>query len=197
MAKRQGSKQENLQLAARVATAAVLWHHTPGPKPSISYVANDVHGPEQIPDATVVRSLLMERFRVPEESLLIRIKANCTLLEVRVVRALSRIHSLGPGRIVALTHIYHAGRAQCYFNEVLPRVSVIPVEPNLLAHVANRYGATDLITEVTELVEQAGPDRMDLARERAVEWLLNRIHVLDPRGRVERGLAHILRPAPG
>ena len=194
VAKRQGSKKENLQLAARVATAAVLWHCAPGPKPIISYVANDVHGPEKKPDAHVVRRLLTERFRVPEDRLYIRIKANCTLLEVRKVCALNKIH--GPGRIAALTHTYHAGRAQRYFNEVLPNVSVLSVGPDLLDHISNRYGRTGFFHEAIDMVKKARPDRRDLARERVVEWMLNRIHTLDPRGRLERSLADRLRPVP-
>ena len=194
MAKRQGSKKGNRQLAARVATAAVLWHCAPGSKPTISYVANDVHGPEKKPDAHVVRRLLAERFRVPEDALHIRIKANCTLLEVRMVRTLSRVHGLG--RIAALTHMYHAGRAQRYFNEVLPNVSVFPVVPELLNHASNRFGKPVFFHEALDIVRKAPPDRMDLAREHLVECTLNRIHTLDPRGLLERSLADRLRPAP-
>jgi uncharacterized SAM-binding protein YcdF (DUF218 family) len=191
VAKRQGSKLENRQLIARAAMAAALWHFAPEPKPRISYVASDVHGPDRTPDAELVRSLLTDRFHVPASSLLLRTRANCTFLEVRRVRALSR--AAGLEHILALTHAYHARRVQRYFNEVMDGVTVLPVDFEGIDGVLRASVQPVLFHEVRKLVERARPDPLDLARESVVEWLLSGFHSLDPRGRLERRLADLLR----
>jgi len=191
--KRQGSKPENSQLVARTAMAAALWHLIPEPKPRISYVASDVHGPDHESDAGFVRSALVSRFEVPEGRLLVRPRTNCTFLEVRRVRALSRAYDLG--RIVALTHSYHARRTQMYFDEVLDGVTVMPVDLQGLTSVLKKSLKASLFHEVSMLIERSRPNQWDLAREKVVEWLLSRLHRLDPHGRIERRLAARLRPA--
>ena len=88
LGKRQGTKKENKQLWGRVAMAAALWHSAPRPKPYIIFVAADVHGPQRTPDVEIVRHLLVEKFEIPLDFLILRQRANCTLVEVRQGRVL-------------------------------------------------------------------------------------------------------------
>jgi len=194
VAKRQGSKRENRQLVARVAMAAALWHYAPNPKPWVTYVASDVHGPDCAPDSELVRSLLTGRFEVPPACQLLRSKANCTFLEVRWVRALARAR--GFRRIVALTHSYHVARAQRYFDEALPGVTVLPVDLRGLALTFRSPGQPKFYREIPLLVRQAQPGLPDLLRELVVEGLLRGLHALDPRGGLERRMADRVRPGP-
>ena len=170
-----------------------MWHHTPDPKPLILYVASDSHGQPKVPDAQVVRSLLIEGFGIPVDSLLLREKSDCTFVEVRMVRVLAR--GRGFDRILAVTHPYHARRAQRYLEEVLPDVCVVPVSIESLTKLTPPRQPTAPLYEFRPMIEISEPGRWQLAREHIVEGLLNRIHLLDPRGRLERRLARILRKA--
>jgi hypothetical protein len=105
MGKRQGTKKENKQLWGRVAMAAALWYSAPQPKPYIIFTASDVHGPQRMPDVQAVKQLLVEKFEIPLEFLILRRRANCTVLEVRQARVLSRAYGLT--QIFVLTHLYH------------------------------------------------------------------------------------------
>lgn len=192
MGKRQGTKKENKQLWGRVAMAAALWYSAPQPKPYLLFVAIDTHGPQHTPDAKVVKSMLIEKFGIPGDFIILREKTNCTLLEVRAARVLSRVYDLS--NIFAITHLYHAPRTQRYMNEVLPKASVIPVHPDVLDEIAFPEEADDLLTEIQTLIEDSLPTQLDLIREHGIEWLLNHAHTLDSRGRFERRLAKILRP---
>ena len=116
MGKAEAAAPATRQLAARTGVAAALWHAAPEPKPTILYVATDVHAAEGQPDIRVVRQALTQRYGVAEECLLIRPWSNCTLIEVRGVRVLCRAHGLR--RVVALTHPYHVRRVARYFSEV-------------------------------------------------------------------------------
>jgi hypothetical protein len=140
----------------------------------------------------VVKSLLVDRFHIPADYVIIRQLTNCTLLEVRVVRILRRMYKLA--HIFALTHLYHAARAQRYLNEVLTDASVIPVHPDILDEIQFPTEATALWLEVCALVRDSQPGRMDTLREHIIEWLLDKAHSLDRRGRFERRLARLLRP---
>ena len=193
MAKRQAGRVQNKPLLGRIALAAALWHHTPDPKPLILYVASDSHGQPQVADAQIVRSLLTEGLGIPVDSLLLREKSNCTLVEVRMVRVLARTH--GFDRILAVTHPYHARRAQQYFEEVLPDVCVVPVSVESLTRLSPPRQPSDLLHQLRPMIEISQPGRWQSVREHIVEGLLNRIHPLDPRGRLERRLARILRKA--
>jgi len=193
MGKRQGTKKENKQLWGRVAMAAALWYSAPQPKPYLLFVAYDSHGPQHISDAQVVKSLLIEKFGIPGDFIILREKTNCTLLEVRAVRVLSRVYNLS--NIFAVTHLYHAPRVQCYMNEVLPQASVIPVHLDVLDEIVFPEEADDLLNEIQMLIADSLPTRLDLIREHGIEWLLNQAHTLDSRGRIERRLAKILRPS--
>ena len=193
MGKRQGTKKEHRQLWGRVALAATLWYSAPKPKPYLLYVASDVHGPLLTPDAQVVKTMLVDRFGIPADFVMTRQLTNCTLLEVRAARVLKRAYHLA--HIFALTHLYHAARAQRYLDEVLPaQASVIPVHPDILNEITFPAEAEELFNELRTLIEVSLPGRFDAAREYAIEWLLNQAHTLDPRGRFERRLARLLRP---
>lgn len=192
MGKRQGTKKENKQLWGRVAMAAALWYSAPQPKPYLLFVAFDSHSSKHIPDAQVVNSMLLKKFGVPGDFIILRQKTNCTLLEVRAVRALSRAYNLS--NIFAVTHLYHAPRTQRYINEVLPNASVIPVHPDVLDEITFPVEAYGLLSEIKRIIEDSLPTRLDLIREHVIEWLLNWAHTLDSRGRFERRLARILRP---
>ena len=192
MGKRQVTKKENTQLWGRAAMAAALWHSAPQPKPYLLFVAFDTHGPHHIPDAEVVKSLLIKKFGVPADFIILREKTNCTLLEVRAARVLSRVYGLS--NIFAVTHLYHAPRTQRYINEVLLNAPVIPVHPDVLDEIAFPDDADDLLNEIQTLIADSLPTRLDLIREHIIEWLLNHAHSLDSRGRIERRLARILRP---
>lgn len=192
MGKRQGTKKENEQLWGRVALAAALWYSAPHPKPYLIFVASDVHGPKLTPDAQVVKTMLMERFHIPGDYVITRQVSNCTLLEVRMVRVLCRTYGLA--HIFALTHLYHAARAQRYLNEVLPDASVIPVHPAILDEIQFPLEITALWLDIRALVKESQPGWFDNLREYIVEWLLNQAHTLDRRGRYERRLARLLRP---
>lgn len=192
MGKRQGTKRHNRQLRGRAALVAALWHSAPAPKPYIVFVAADVHGPQHTPDVEVVRSLLVERFDIPADFLILRRRSNCTLLEVRAVRALARAYRLT--HIFAVTHLYHAPRTQRYFNEVFPNASVIPVHSDILNEIIFPEVYTDLLPELIALIDESQPSRLDSGREHLIEGLLGLAHWLDPRGRWERRLAKILRP---
>lgn len=192
MGKRQGTKKENKQLWGRVAMAAALWYSAPTPKPYLIFVASDVHGPKLTPDAQVVKRMLIERFHIPGDYVITRQLTNCTLLEARAARMLCRVYGLS--HIFALTHLYHAARAQRYLNEVLPDASVIPVHLDILDEIQFPLEATALWLDMRAMIKESQPGRLDVLREYIIEWLLNQAHTLDPRGRYERRLAHILRP---
>lgn len=192
MGKRQGTKLENKQLWGRVALAAALWYSAPHPKPYLIFVASDIHGPRLTPDAQAVKKMLVERFHIPGDYVITRQLTNCTLLEVRMVRVLRRTYGLA--HIFALTHLYHAARAQRYLNEVLPDASVIPVHPAILDEIQFPLEATALWLDIQALVKESQPGRWDTLRETMIEWLLNQAHTLDRRGRFERRLARLLRP---
>lgn len=193
MGKRQGTKKENKQLWGRVAMAALLWYSAPVPKPYIVFVASDIHGLQLIPDAQVVKRMLIEQFHIPADFVITRQRTNCTLLEVRSMKAIKRAYHIS--HVFALTHLYHAARAQRYLNEVLHEdASVIPVHPEILAEINVPEEATDLYSELHRLIVASQPGRWDSLREYGVEWLLNLAHTLDRRGRFERRLARLLRP---
>ncbi len=193
MGKRQGTKKENKQLWGRAAMAAALWYSAPVPKPYLIFVASDIHGPNLTPDAQVVKRLLVERFKIPADFIITRQLTHCTLLEVRAARMLKRVYRIS--HLFALTHLYHAHRAQRYLNEVMPGdASVIPVHPEILAEVVIPDEAAEFYEELRQMIEDSQPGRLDLLREYVVEWLLNLAHTIDKRGRFERRLARILRP---
>jgi hypothetical protein len=192
MGKRQGTKKENKQLWGRAALAAALWYSAPQPKPYLMFVAADVHGPGRTPDATAVKNVLVQRFEIPADYVILRPKSNCTLLEVRATRVLSR--SFGLANIFAVTHLYHATRAQRYMNEVLRDTSVIPVHPDILDELVVPAEVEDLFADIRSIVHNSTPGRLDLVREQLIEWALGLAHTVDPVGRLERTLAKILRP---
>lgn len=192
MGKRQGTKKENKQLWGRVAMAAALWYSAPYPKPYIIFVAFDVHGPQRVPDAVAVKSMLIETFRIPGDFLIMRQKTNCTLLEVRAVRVIAKNYNLAT--IFAVTHLYHAPRTQRYINEVLSEASVIPVHPEILQEITFPAEADDLLPQIHKMITDSQPKGLDLIREQIIERLLGYAHTIDHRGRVERYLARILRP---
>jgi hypothetical protein len=192
MGKRQGTKKENKQLRGRAAMAAALWYSAPQPKPYLIFVASDIHGPNRTPDAEVVKYLLTEGFGIPADFLIFRQKTNCTLLEVRAAKAISRVYRLS--HIFAVTHLYHAPRTQRYINEVLKDASVIPVHLDILEEIAFPAEAQDLLKELQAIIEASLPNSLDVLREHLIEWFLERAHGLDRRGRFERHLARILRP---
>jgi hypothetical protein len=192
MGKRQGTKRENKQLRGRVALAAALWYSAPQPKPYLIFVASDVHGPKLTPDAQVVKTMLLERFHIPGDYVITRQVTNCTLLEVRMARVLRRIYGLA--HIFALTHLYHAARAQRYLDEVLPDASVIPVHPAILDEIQFPLETATLWLDIRASVKESQPGWLDNLREHIIEWLLNQAHTLDQHGRYERRLARLLRP---
>ena len=192
MGKRQGTKKDNKQLWGRTAMATALWYSAPQPKPYLIFVASDIHGPDNTPDADAVKSMLIDKFNIPADYLILRQKTNCTLLEVRAAQAISRAYELA--NIFAVTHLYHAPRSQRYFYEVLPNASVIPVHPDILDEITFPPEASDLLEEIKLFVLNSMPGKVDSIREHIVEWLLNHAHTLDPRGRVERRLAKLIRP---
>jgi hypothetical protein len=192
MGKRQGTKKENKQLRGRVALAAALWYSAPDPKPYLLFVASDTHGPTHTPDAKVVKKMLVDQFGISADFVMLRPVSNCTLLEVRATRVLSRFYGLS--HIFALTHLYHALRAQRYLSELLPEAAVIPVHPDILNEIVFPLEYTDLLLEIEALVVASQPSKLDIIREMIIEWLLSRAHSLDPRGKFERWLARRLRP---
>jgi hypothetical protein len=191
MGKTQGTKSENKQLRARVALAAALWHAAEDPKPYLLFVAADVHGPLRTLDARVVESTLIGEFKVPDHRVLARPRSNCTLIEVRAARVLSRIH--GFDHIVAVTHPYHAPRVRRYLDEVLPSTAVVAVHPEVLDELVLPTGCSELFRDLRAMIRDSMPVRADLLREWIVEWLVTLLHTLDPRGRLERRLAKLLR----
>lgn len=56
------------------------------------------------------------------------------MIEVRAVRTINRVYNFA--RVFAITHLYHAYRAQVYFNEVLPNALVMPAHPEILNEIA-------------------------------------------------------------
>ena len=192
MGKRQGTKKENKQLWGRTAMAAALWYSAPQPKPYLIFVASDIHGSKNTPDADAVKSMLIDKFNIPADYQILRQKTNCTLLEVRAVHAISRAYNLAD--IFAVTHLYHAPRSQQYFYEVLPNASIIPVHLDILDEITFPLEATDLLEEIKQLVANSMPSKVDLIREYFIEWILSLAHTLDTRGWVERRLAKLIRP---
>jgi hypothetical protein len=124
--------------------------------------------------------------------LILRQTANCTLLEVRAARVLARTYGLK--HIFAVTHPYHAPRAQRYLNEILSNAAVIPVHVDVLTEVTFPVELAGLWQEIQTLIKHSMPGPLDMAREHFIEWLLNQAHTFDPRGRFERRLSRILRP---
>lgn len=191
VSKRQGTKPENLQLHARVALAAALWHSRRDPRLPIFHVAADTHGPRRIHDGVVVRALLADRYRVPAAAIHLRRWSLCTVVEVRAMRVLARRHRLG--RILAVTHGYHAPRVASYLAEAGLPATVVAADASALGVLEAPPGSADLWAEIRRVLDRARPRGLDLARERAVEAALTALHRLDPRGRVERWLARRLR----
>ena len=175
-----------------MALAAALWYSAPEPKPYLIFVASDLHGPARTPDALVVKKMLVEQFGIPADFVMLRPVANCTLIEVRAIRALGRVYKLA--HIFVLTHLYHAPRAQRYLSEVMPNASVIPVHPDILAEIQFPPEQADLLPELQALIEDSQPGLPDAGREYIIEWLLTLAHTVDRRGRFERRLARLLRP---
>lgn len=192
MGKRQGTKKENKQLYGRITLAAALWYSAPQPKPYLMFVASDIHGPRQTPDTSLVKSTLINEFDIPADFLIMRQKSNCTLIEVRAVRAINRVYKFA--RVFAITHLYHAYRAQIYFNEVLPNAIVMPAHPEILNEITFPPEGEELLKQIRAVVQASLPTRLDLVREQLIESILMQAHRLDPRGRLERRLAKILRP---
>jgi uncharacterized SAM-binding protein YcdF (DUF218 family) len=192
MGKRQGTKKANKQLVGRIAMAAALWYSAPQPKPYLLFLAADIHGPLHTADAEVVKSMLVHNFGVPADFIVVRQKTNCTLLEVRALRVISRVYGLA--QMFAVTHLYHAPRTQRYISEVLPEAYVIPVHPDILNEITFPVEAEALFKKVKTTIEESLPTPLDLVREHIIEWLLGWAHTLDSRGRIERYLAKILRP---
>jgi uncharacterized SAM-binding protein YcdF (DUF218 family) len=192
LGKRQGTKKENKQLWGRVAMAAALWYSAPQPKPYIIFTASDIHGPKHIPDAQAVKQLLVEKFEIPLEFLILRHRVNCTLLEIRQARVLGRAYGLT--QIFGLTHLYHAPRAQRYFDEVLSFADVIPVHPDILAEIEFPQEYSDLLPQLETTINESIPHKFDALREQIIEILLGLAHTIDRRGCFERWLAHVLRP---
>ena len=192
MGKRQGTKAENKQLWGRTAMAAALWHCASYPKPYILFVASDVHGPYTKPDADVVKSLLIDEFGISSDYIILRCKSNCTLIETRLARILGRVYSLA--HIFAITHLYHAPRTQRYLNEVFSSASVIPAHPDILLEITFPPEKVELWAKLQACIADSLPGPFDLLREQMVEALLSMAHALDPRGKIERQLAKILRP---
>jgi hypothetical protein len=191
MGKTQGTRAENRQLRARVAVAAALWHAACEPKPYVFFVAADVNGRLRTRDADVVESALTGEFGIPARCVLTRSRSSCTLIEVRAARVLGRIH--GVHHVVAVTHPYHAPRVRRYLAEVLPGTSVVEVHPGVLGALELPSGCSEMFRELPALIRDSMPARTDLLRERIVEWLMTRLHAVDPRGRVERRLAKLVR----
>lgn len=192
MGKRQGTKRANKQLWGRVAMAAALWYSAPLPKPYLTFVAADVHGSQKTPDVDIVKSMLLKKFHVPPDYLILRQRSNCTLLEVRAMRALSQAYRFS--HIFGVTHLYHAARAQRYFDEIIPSASIIPVHSEILAEINFPPQYADLWPELQNLIIDSQPRLLDNVREHIIEWLLSQAHALGPRGRLERRLARFLRP---
>ncbi len=192
MGKRQGTKKENKQLRGRVAMAAALWHSAPDPKPYLLFVAADIHGPARTPDAKLVKKMLVDQFCISSDFVMLRPVSNCTLLEVRATRAISKVYGLT--HIFALTHLYHAPRAQRYLDETRPNASVIPVHPQVLAQITFPPEQVGLLPDIEATIAASHPSRLDLIREHIVEALLGWAHTFDARGRFERWLAKLLRP---
>jgi hypothetical protein len=192
MGKRQGTKKENKQLWARTALGALLWYSAPDPKPYILFVASDIHGPARVPDAQIVKQLLVGKYKISADYVMLRPVSNCTLIEVRAARVLSKIYKLN--YIFAVTHLYHAPRAQRYLDEVLPQAAVIPVHPEVVDEITLPSEYLRLFSDLPALIKDSMPHRFDLIREQLIETLLNYAHSLDDRGVFERRLARILRP---
>ncbi len=191
MGKARRLKGENRQLHGRVALAAALWHAASDPKPYVLFVSADVHGPERTPDAQEVESRLTGKYEIPARYVLARSRSSCTSIEVRAARVLTRIHALD--HIVAVTHPYHAPRTRRYLDEVLPGTSVVEVHPAILDELALPERGSELFRDLEGTIRNSMPTRPELLRERIVEWLLTRLHALDPRGRFERRLAKLVR----
>lgn len=172
--------------------AAALWHSAPSPKPYLMFVARDVHGAQHAPDTDLVKQMLVDLFEIPIDFLVLRRQANCTLLEVRAARVLSRTYQLS--QIFVLTHLYHAPRAQRYFNEILSHADVIPVHPDILEEITFPPHYVDLRPELEDIIQNSMPVKFDAIREYVIEWLLGLAHTIDSRGRFERWLARVLRP---
>ncbi len=191
--RKRGRSGEHKQLQGRVAMAAALWHSAPDPKPYMVFVAADVHGADKTPDGELVRSLLLQRFDIPADYLILRFHSNCTIIEVRAIRAIARSYNLT--HVFLLTHLYHAARTQKYADEVLPNASVIPVHPDILNEITFPVMYEDLLPDIQNLIDVSQPSRFDSFREAVVEWILTQIHRFDSRGRLEQTLANRLRPS--
>lgn len=193
MGKLQGTKQENLQLHGRIAMAAALWYAAPQPKPYLIFAAFDKSN--GVFDVDTVKSRLTELYQIPPDYLILRCKSNCTLIEVRVAKAIQRVYKLA--HLFAITHLYHAGRTQHYFDEVLAElVSVLPAHVDIFDELVVPLGADELFANLRATIAASQPTRLDNSRELATEWILSHLHNFDKRGRIERTLAKLLRGSP-
>jgi uncharacterized SAM-binding protein YcdF (DUF218 family) len=188
---KQVRRRENVQLQGRAAVAAAVWHSLGDPELAVVHVAADTHGPVGTPDGTVLRALLTGRYRLPDEVVITREWSRCTVAEVRALRVLARAR--GIGRVLAVTHGYHARRVAAYLAEAGLAAEVLTPDVATLARFPLPAEVADLGPLVADAVARATPGPLDLVRERANEALLTRLHRLDPRGRVERILARVFR----
>ena len=188
MGKRQGMKRVNHALHGRIALAAALWHGLADPRALVLFLAADTHGARRLRDADVVRRLLTTRYGLPLSCIRARPWSRCTVVEVRAVRVLARVH--GVGRVMVVTHGYHARRTAAYFAEVGVPVELVVPEPTALASLVVPL---ELRTPCELAVRCAHPARLDLLRERLVEVAVGALHRSDPRGRAERWLARRFR----
>jgi len=192
MGKRQGTKKENLQLWGRTALAAALWYSAPQPKPYLIFVAADIHGPDNIPDGLAVKKLLTQTYGISADFVILRPVSNCTLIEVRAVRVLTKFYGLS--QIFAVTHLYHAPRAQRYLDEIVPNAAVIPVHPDILETINFPAEYKIQWETIEKAVQDSMPGKLDALREHLIESVLNIAHTIDRRGKFERWLARRLRP---
>ena len=191
LGKARGRRPESDQLLARAAVAAQLWHTAPEPRPYLLIVTRDQPG--ERPDALRIASLLADDYEIPVQSILARIWSNCTILETRAVRVLTRAH--GISRLRILTHPYHAKRAQILFHEVLPDARVVPIDPAATETLLETKGVpSEALGRDLRNIARSMPRGFDLRRERTIEWLLTKLHAIDPRGVFERSLAGYIRP---
>jgi len=121
--------------------------------------------------------------------------SNCTYREVRGLRDLCA--ERGIERLTAVTHGYHAARTARYLEEVLPgRARVVPVTVAELIALRLPEAAGERFEDLLELIERSEPRGADALREAVVEGAMTALHALDRDGRLECGLADLLRNPP-
>ncbi len=180
------------ELAARTAVAAWLYHSRLADH--LVCVEGDINRPHHPAGSLVAAELLRREYGVPPEAIIARAWADCTRVEVRAIRVLTRHH--GWRRLAALTSTYHARRVRDLYAQVGLDVAVVVCDGACLEPLVPFADPRFYAERVAPALRASRLSPVRLAEEHCKEALLLTLTHLDRRGVLERWLARRLRHSP-